>query len=49
MASLAVIGKQGGSGDRALLEEYAKSGEFRLRSAARAALKKLDGAKAAAK
>jgi hypothetical protein len=49
MASLAVIGKLGGSGDRALLEEYAKSGEFRLRSAARAALKRLDGAKAVAK
>jgi HEAT repeat protein len=41
MASLAVLGKLGGENDRALLEEYAKSGEFRLRVAARAALKKL--------
>lgn len=42
MASLAVLGKMGDlATDRAVLERYAQSGEFRLRSAARTALKKL--------
>ncbi|MDR2429826.1 MAG: hypothetical protein LBD14_02830 [Puniceicoccales bacterium] len=42
MASFAVLGKMGvPETDGALLERHARSGEFRLRSAARAALKKL--------
>lgn len=38
MASFSVIGKMGSEKDKPLLEKYARSGEFRLRSAARAAL-----------
>ncbi|MDR2513286.1 MAG: hypothetical protein LBD01_05785 [Puniceicoccales bacterium] len=41
MASFAVMGKRGDASDKPLLERYAQSGEFRLRTASRAALKKL--------
>ena len=41
MASFAVIGKRGDASDRPLLQRYEQSGEFRLRTASRAALKKL--------
>jgi hypothetical protein len=41
MASFSVIGKLGAAPDRPLLERFVKSGEFRLRTASKAALKKL--------
>ena len=44
MSALAVLGDRGNATDRPTLERFAKSGEFRLRSAAKAALKRLDQA-----
>lgn len=42
MASLAVLGTHGDASDRSLLEEYAKSSDIRLRTAASEALKRLN-------
>ena len=44
MSALAVLGDRGNATDRPTLERFSKSGEFRLRSAAKAALKRLDQA-----
>jgi hypothetical protein len=42
MAAFSVIGDIGNAGDKPLLEKHAKGGEFRLRHAAKAALKRLE-------
>ncbi len=42
MSAFAVLGMLGDAGDKPVLEKYAGTGEFRLRTAARAALKKIN-------